>query len=147
MPLQGILALTVNRLGMSLMRMGKPSESVRFLDDVDLTYTQDSRSTSLHQMQSMEISVQPVVLRASYRDINLITSIANKAIELYSSSLKRIVSEDQMAAVQSLLGEPTEGHLPRSSVSGSHLRPIGNARTLTSKEQVILFLRRRIPTS
>lgn len=42
--LKGIMALTINRLGMSLVRMGKSSESVRFLDEIDLTFSLDSRN-------------------------------------------------------------------------------------------------------
>ncbi|KAJ2927125.1 hypothetical protein H1R20_g9964, partial [Candolleomyces eurysporus] len=83
---QGILALTVNRLGMSLMRMGRYSEEVRFLDNLDFTASLDSRSSSSQQMSNIEVTMKPVVLRASYRDINLIMSIVNRAIELYTKS-------------------------------------------------------------
>jgi len=81
--IQGIVALTINRLGMSLMNMGRTSESVRFLDDVDLTVSLDSRS--LQQMTNIEITAKSIIFRASYRDINLITSIVNKAIEVYGT--------------------------------------------------------------
>ncbi|KAJ6604648.1 vacuolar protein sorting-associated protein 13 [Mycena vulgaris] len=98
---QGIMALTVNRLGMSLIRMGKPSESVRFLDDVDLTFSLDSRSSSGHQMTSMEISAKPIVFRASYRDINMITTIVNKAIELSGDSQGQSSTDDKAIKPQS----------------------------------------------
>ncbi|KAG9102497.1 hypothetical protein FRC06_001944 [Ceratobasidium sp. 370] len=81
---QGILALTINQLGMSLGRMGRASESVRFLDDLDITISLDSRKSAAHQMTSIELAAQPIVFRASYRDINLIMAIANRAIELAS---------------------------------------------------------------
>lgn len=68
------------------MRMGKTSESVRFLDDVDLTLSLDGRNSSSQQMTSIEMSSQPIVFRASYRDINLITSIVNRAIGLLAKS-------------------------------------------------------------
>jgi vacuolar protein sorting-associated protein 13A/C len=124
------MALTVSRLGMSLMRMGKPSESVRFLDDVDLTFSLDSRSSSVQQMISMEISAKPIVFRASYRDIKLITSIVNKAIELYGNSQKLL------APVESSTSLPLEGQSSKSFASKPRSHPIGNARILMSKEQV-----------
>lgn len=75
----------VSRLGMSLTRMGKQSEAVRFLDDMDLSTTIESRSELQKQFTGISISIQPIVLRTSYRDITLITSIANKAIALLSN--------------------------------------------------------------
>jgi vacuolar protein sorting-associated protein 13A/C len=132
------MALTVSRMGMSLMRMGKHSESVRFLDDVDMTFSLDTRSSSGQQMVSMEISVKPIVFRASYRDIKLITSIINTAIELYGNSQKSNAVDDEVYAVEveSLASKPLEGQSSRSTVSKLRSHPIGNARVLMSKEQV-----------
>ncbi|KAJ7038206.1 vacuolar protein sorting-associated protein 13 [Mycena alexandri] len=126
---QGILALTVNRLGMSLIRMGKPSESVRFLDDVDLTFSLDSRSSSGQQMTSMEISAKPIVFRASYRDINMITTIVNKAIELSGESQEQGSSDDGNIRPQSM--RPSQTQITKA---GSSKPPVGKARVLMSKE-------------
>jgi vacuolar protein sorting-associated protein 13A/C len=130
------MALTVSRLGMSLMRMGKPSESVRFLDDVDLTFSLDSRSSSVQQMISMEISAKPIVFRTSYRDIKLITSIVNTAIELYGNPQKPNATNDKASAVESLTNKPLEGQSSKSFASKFRSHPIGKARVLMSKEQV-----------
>jgi vacuolar protein sorting-associated protein 13A/C len=121
---------------MSLMRMGKPSESVRFLDDVDLTFSLDNRSSLVQEMISMEISAKPIVFRTSYRDIKLITSIVNKAIELYSNSQKSNVSGDEAGAVGSMTRMQLEGQSAKSFALKSRLHPVGNARILMSKEQV-----------
>ncbi|KAF8516153.1 hypothetical protein BU17DRAFT_51124 [Hysterangium stoloniferum] len=80
---QSILALTISHLGMSLLRMDKPLDPVRFLDDLDLTLSMDSRQTAA---PNIELVLQPVIFRVSYRDIHLITSIVNKAIELSTQS-------------------------------------------------------------
>ena len=69
--------------------MGKDTETVRFLDDVDFTFSLDSRSAESHQMTNIEVSSQPIIFRASYRDINLITTIVNKAIQLYTESIQK----------------------------------------------------------
>ncbi|KAF8898743.1 hypothetical protein BD779DRAFT_1795358 [Infundibulicybe gibba] len=111
---QGVIALTVTHLGMSMNRMDKASESVRFLDDVDLTFSLDSRSSSSQQMTSIEIAVKPIIFRASYRDITMITSIVNKAIELYGQSQNP----------------------PPLDATVVDAKFIGNARVLMSKEQL-----------
>jgi vacuolar protein sorting-associated protein 13A/C len=133
------MALTINRLGMSLIRMGKDTESVRFLDDIDLTFSLDSRMSSSELMTSMEIAAKPIVLRASYRDINLIMAIVNKAFERYANSQKSDSTPEQGAETTSFTTKSSTGRHAKSSVSKSP-RPIGRARVLTSKEQVLASL-------
>lgn len=132
------MALTINRLGMSLIRMGKTADSVRFLDDIDLTFSLDSRSSSSQQMTSIEIASKPIVFRASYRDINLITAIVNKAIEL--SNRQYNGSPSEQAVPNSTSGKSLDMRMTRRSSSRggskSLTQPVGKARILTSKEQV-----------
>jgi vacuolar protein sorting-associated protein 13A/C len=127
------MALTINHLGMSLIRMGRASESVRFLDDIDLTFSLDSRTSTQEHMTSMELAAKPIVFRASYRDVNLIMAIVNRAIELYGKTMPSSAGTDPT----------TNPKLPRtkskySTMQGtrSQLRPVGRARVLISKEQV-----------
>jgi len=81
-PSQGIVALTITHLGMSLTQMGNLDESVRFLDDVDMTLSLDSRQSAAQQMTSIDIASTPIVFRASQRDINLIMAIVTKAAQM-----------------------------------------------------------------
>ncbi|KAI5124698.1 hypothetical protein M0805_004304 [Coniferiporia weirii] len=84
---QNALVLELSRLGMSLTRMDKQTDAVRFLDDVDMKMSSESRSESNKKFTSIIITVeQELVFRTSYRDSLLITSIANKAIAFFSSS-------------------------------------------------------------
>ncbi|KAF4623901.1 hypothetical protein D9613_001806 [Agrocybe pediades] len=129
---QGIMALTVNRLGMSLMKMGRSTESVRFLDDVDLTFSLDSRTSSLQQITNIELVCKPIVFRASYRDINLITSIVNKAIERYGESQRSITNIREESTKSPEPVRPTN-RMPRPSAS-SLARTSGKARVSMSKE-------------
>ncbi|KAF8622462.1 hypothetical protein AX15_006983 [Amanita polypyramis BW_CC] len=85
---QGIMALKVDGLGMSLTCMGIPSEKVKFMDDIDFTLSLDKRYSISQQLTSAEIFCKAVVFRASYRDIVLIMSIVNKAMESYDHSQK-----------------------------------------------------------
>lgn len=126
---------------MSLMRMGsETSDSVRFMDDIDLNLSLDSRGDTSQQSTSLEISVKPVVFRASYRDIDLITNIVNRALELYSQSIQ--ASQESNTALE----RPTSGSSKRpalssyrrgnSRFSGSRSRPVGHAQVVVSREQV-----------
>jgi vacuolar protein sorting-associated protein 13A/C len=112
---------------MSLMRMGKASESVRFLDDVDVTFSLDSRPSSGRQMTSIELGVKPIIFRASYRDINMITTILNKAISLYGDTQKASnqLQRDEVSATSSVTTRTTQ-------LTGQR---VGKARVLMSKEQ------------
>jgi vacuolar protein sorting-associated protein 13A/C len=136
--MQGILALNVNRLGMSLMRMDKESESVRFLDDVDLTFSLDNRLSSHRQMTSIDATINPVVFRASYQDINMIMAIVNKAILLYGSS-------QQSSTLPKGEREPSS-RLTTARVAVSYDHPKSKARVLTTKEMVRLNWRDALPS-
>ncbi|TFK57082.1 DUF1162-domain-containing protein [Heliocybe sulcata] len=135
---QGILAVTVERLGMSLVQMGKESERVSFLDEMDFTLSLDSRSSSsTQQMTSIEVSSKPVIFRTSYRDFNLITQIANKALSLYAESARsesKPISEEEGSVSKrsqragSFPGSRTMSSRPKSGA-------IGKAEALLTKEQ------------
>jgi vacuolar protein sorting-associated protein 13A/C len=113
--------------------MGKSSDSVRFLDDVDLTFSLDGRSSSSQQMTNIEVVAKPIVFRASYRDINLITSIVNKAIEKYGISQEMLMNQkqDDFQSQQKSILSP-----PEIDASYHRSRSIGKARVLMTKEQV-----------
>ncbi|KAJ1311504.1 hypothetical protein OPQ81_009991 [Rhizoctonia solani] len=117
---QGIMALTVSQLGMSLSRMGRSAENVRFLDDMDITLSLDTRKSAAHQMTSIELSTKPIVFRASYRDINLIMAIVNRAIEL--SSKPQTQPKDQ----------PQNIRPDASSVVSSSMPPFSQRKSMPS---------------
>lgn len=115
--------------------MGADADTVRFLDDVDLTFSMDSQSSTREQMTSMELAVKPIVFRASYRDIMLITTIASKAIDLYGKSQD---NSSVTSTASTKIAQPYEGasQASRSNATRSHRYAIGEARVLVSKEQV-----------
>jgi vacuolar protein sorting-associated protein 13A/C len=107
---------------MSLMTMGDASESVRFLDDTDLTLTFDSRATSSQQMTNIEIMVKPIVLRASYRDINLVMSIANNVVGRYG----RLSTDSNCTRNRNELLIPTGRWLRKIDVATTQATSSGN---------------------
>ena len=126
---------------MSLLRMGSP-EDARILDDLDSTLTLDSRTMSAHQMTSIDIAIKPIVLRASYRDIMLILSIANKALEAYgrqtsaapSSKAAQPSQAVSTTATRRVSGGSAQGTRPYASKSNN--QPLGTAHVVLSKEEV-----------
>jgi vacuolar protein sorting-associated protein 13A/C len=116
--------------------MDQISDEVRFLDDVDLTVSIDNRGSaqdgSVNQLMSVELAVKPVTLRASYRDINLVSSIVNKAAELYSKSQpSQASSRSPQTSVKAV--STSQPQLSRSTTS----RPLAaSTHVLVSKEQV-----------
>ncbi|KAH9937704.1 vacuolar protein sorting-associated protein 13 [Fomitopsis serialis] len=136
---QGILALRIDHLGMSLMRMGADaSDSVRFMDDVDLTLSLDSRSSSSQRSTSLDVSVKPIVFRASYRDLNLITTIVNRALDLYGQSIQS-VPKDTSTTPQSNFGSTERPTALSTRRVSKHTREewdsVGHARVVVSQEQ------------
>lgn len=125
------MALKVDQLGMCLMQMGEITETVKFLDEFDLTLSFDSRSTASQQTMNLELSAKPIVIRASYRDMNLITSIFNKAFERLGSSGS--TSNTSVQAIDTKQGQKAT-ILSRSSRSRE--QPIGKARVRMTKQQV-----------
>lgn len=115
---------------MSLIRMGAESDTVRFLDDIDLTFSLDSRASQPEQHVSIESSSTEIVFRASYRDIMLITAITSKAIELYARSQGDTLLDGERPS-----NTQTQTTRPAPSAVGARQTP-GKARIVLSKEQV-----------
>lgn len=133
-PVQGILALTVEDLGMSLARMSNIADSARFLDNVDLTFSLDSRSTASQQLTSIEISAKPIVFRASYHDINLIMNITNRALEMYGNTANTR-SQKPEAGVKSAVDIATARSSEPALTTGAASHSVASAHVITSKEQ------------
>jgi len=131
------MALTINRLGMSLMRMGKASENVRFLDEIDLTFSLDSRKSTRENMTSMELMIKPIVFRASYRDIELIMTIVNRAVQLYGQTAST-PGGDAIGPGSSREKQQSDAKSNFTTGKGvrSQPQPVGQARVLMSKEHV-----------
>lgn len=53
--------------------MNKPKDTLRFLDNFDLALSMDSRMSAARQVTSIEVDVEPLVLRVSFRDIMLVS--------------------------------------------------------------------------
>lgn len=127
---QHTTVLTISKLGMSLIQMGAESDAVRFLDDVDLTLSLESRFSIQEQLLNIEISTNAIIFRVSYRDILLITAIATKASQLYGKSQdNQLGDSDRSSENKSMVMQFDTSRL-RSG------RAAGEARMMMSKEQM-----------
>ncbi|KAI8363865.1 hypothetical protein EDC96DRAFT_608831 [Choanephora cucurbitarum] len=93
------LQVDLNGIGMVLCRMDNVEEStMHFVEKFDVILKVDNASTSpIHNLTSIMLNVQQIVLRLSYQDLMLITTIANK--------------------VMALMGAPNANDAPKPSVS------------------------------
>lgn len=98
---QGILALKVDQFGMFMCRMHRPKDTLRLLDNLDMALSMDSRVSATSSLTSIEVDVEPLVLRVSMRDIMMIQSVVNKAIELSSQQPSAVGRSDAKSITSS----------------------------------------------
>lgn len=82
------LQVDLNGIGMILCRMDNVEESTMHLvEKFDVVLKIDNASTSpIHNLTSIMLDVQQIILRLSYQDLMLITTIANKVVALMGAS-------------------------------------------------------------
>ncbi len=87
---QNSFTLQVSKVGMFLCRMDQFDTSrLRILDDFTIQVSMDTRSKgNQSSMTSINIDIEPLVLRLSLRDILLALQIVNKASEMSSKDEK-----------------------------------------------------------
>lgn len=102
------MTVAVHELGMSFGSMDQPTERVRFLDDIDVTIAMDTRSAASGQSVILDVDITPVIFRASYTEIMLITDVVNKAASLAAAvaSTNAENKADQVEDVKSTKAPP-----------------------------------------
>ena len=80
---QNALTLQVTKVGMFLCRMDRfESSRLRVLDDFSILFSMDDRSQGKNsQLTTIQLDIEPLVLRLSLRDILLALQIVNKVSE------------------------------------------------------------------
>ncbi|MCO5590230.1 hypothetical protein L7F22_044199 [Adiantum nelumboides] len=94
---QGIVALKVDQFGMFMCRMNRPKDTVRLVDNFDIAMSLDSRDAGgpLQQTNtSIEVNIDPIILRVSLKDMVMISNVINRAIELSSKTGSGSTSKD-----------------------------------------------------
>lgn len=93
---QNVSTLQIQKVGMFLCRMDKfESSRLRILDDFTVEMSVDSRPQEKGSaLTSIEIHVEPLVLRLSLRDILMAIQIVNKASEMRARNAQQIDGGD-----------------------------------------------------
>ncbi|KAL4821832.1 hypothetical protein BDW67DRAFT_149625 [Aspergillus spinulosporus] len=140
---QNVSTLHVSKIGMFLCRMDKFETSrLRILDDFTLELSMDSRSQDRGaSLTSIDIHVEPLVLRLSLRDILMAIQIVNKASEMRAERTLPVETGETKALPESK-GTSSSRTRRKSSVGKqtsaaatkkSHRRSIGAVNTIDRK--------------
>ncbi|CAO0798122.1 unnamed protein product [Mucor circinelloides] len=131
---QANLEVHLDGIGMVLCRMDNISEStMHFVEEFNVLLSMETASTStVHHLTTIKLKVEPIILRLSYQDAMLISTIANKVIALMgspdqttapkptaSSSEASISDIESITSDALLLGDQNEAylHVPESSTT------------------------------
>lgn len=135
---QGTFVLSVDHLGIFLCRMDRPKEIIRILDDFDLNLSMDTRTDDGSQSSSIELDVQPLVLRLSNRDIVLVNSIVSRAVELSGGGKEEATApkDSKAVVVRQASAAPTAASQTPSSRRRASLAKQPRAEVLVTKETV-----------
>jgi vacuolar protein sorting-associated protein 13A/C len=137
---QHALTLQVEKVGMFLCRMDNPDNTrLRILDDFTLKVSMDSRNIGPNSsLQSINVDVEPLVLRVSLRDILLAIQIFNKASEMSGAGKGKVTEGEEPKKIANL---KSEASLKRRTASGrgpstrmGKTKSVGTGRSNTSQK-------------
>lgn len=123
------LEVHLDGIGMVLCRMDNREEStMHFVEEFSVMLKMETASTSsVHNLTSITLNVEPVILRLSYQDAMLITNIANKGVALMGSANKNEAPKPSTSDVTSdissemvLLNDDSTTQLAPVSPGGFH---------------------------
>lgn len=88
---QNIISLVVNKVGMFVVMMDSfDDQRMRIIDDFSISFALDARGTTSHELLTkIQLSVDPLLLRISFRDIRLATRVLESANMYYAQSQGR----------------------------------------------------------
>lgn len=93
---QNIVSLAANKIGMFIVKMDNFNEQrLRIIDDFSVSFAFDDRGSSDNTfLTNVQLSVDPLLIRISLRDIRLATQIFNLANDFYAKAQLADVESD-----------------------------------------------------
>lgn len=79
---QTVLALSVKQFGIFVWRMNAPKDKMRLLNNMDMSLAMESQARPAGSMASIEIDLDPMVIRLTFQDVSLLSDVVNNAIAL-----------------------------------------------------------------
>lgn len=88
---QNVISLAANNIGMFVSLMNDPvNKKLRIIDDFSISFAHDSRDSDVNKyLTNIQLSIEPLLMRVSLRDIRLALEIFNRANELYNDAQGR----------------------------------------------------------
>lgn len=127
---QADLKVHLDGIGMVLCRMDNIAEStMHFVEEFNVLLSMETAATStVHHLTTIKLNVEPIILRLSYQDAMLISTIANKVIALMGSPdqgapAPKPSSSESIASDVLLLEDQSEAylqHAPESTATLNH---------------------------
>jgi vacuolar protein sorting-associated protein 13A/C len=113
---QSVMALAVKKMGMFLCRIdSRDTSTLRFIQPFDISISMNNNNLSEGNggVIELEVDVDALVLRLSYRDAMLVTSIFNKAYDLYNKYIMSTTAptSPRISYAQTLLDQATTSAL------------------------------------
>ncbi|KAI8057703.1 hypothetical protein BDF22DRAFT_772292 [Syncephalis plumigaleata] len=128
---QNVLTLAVDYVGMVLCRMdNRPSTSLRLVDEFNVLFSLNTqRAPTGEDSTIIDITVDPLIIRASYRDIKMIMGVANKASELAAKAAVPFEPPELLATSSTIA---TGEEMQRSASEGQKMVKSNSASAITS---------------
>lgn len=124
---QNVSTLQITKVGMFLCRMDKFETSrLRILDDFTLELSMDSRAQEKgSSLTSIDVHMEPLVLRLSLRDILMAIQIVNKASEMKTEVAQEIGSAEakKISDGKGASARPRKGSVGKSATNAVSPRP------------------------
>lgn len=84
---QALMTINASEIGMFLCIMDRKSEaSIRFVEDFEISMSMESHTSANNNITSIVIDLTALILRISYLDITVISTVVNRALELLGQS-------------------------------------------------------------
>ncbi|OQE23254.1 hypothetical protein PENSTE_c009G01087 [Penicillium steckii] len=135
---QNVSTLQIQKVGMFLCRMDKFETSrLRILDDFTVEVSVDSRPQEKGSaLTSIEVHIEPLVLRLSLRDILMATQIVNKASEMRAGNAQQLESGEPKKITDAKSTRGRSGSKTSSTLAHRTRRRLSQAAELPDKHTV-----------
>lgn len=91
---QNIISLAADSIGMFVTRMSDFEKRLRIIDDFSISFALDGRgSTATSFLTNIQLSIDPLLVRLSLREVRLGMRIADRANKLYAEALGKEIRD------------------------------------------------------
>ncbi|KAK4997866.1 Vacuolar protein sorting-associated protein 13 [Elasticomyces elasticus] len=132
---QHAMTLQVDKVGMFLCRMDQfETTQLRILDDFSIQTSLDMRSQDKQSsLTSINVDIEPLVLRLSLRDILLVMQIVNRASAMSGNDANKKLADEGPQKIKQLAGSPVKAKSKSAGKDASTVQKPA-AKTIATKK-------------